>query len=132
MASRRTTSPIACASARSERRNLSRAGVALKSPSSSTTVPRPSDAGRTASASPPRTVMLAASAAPAAREVTVSRPTAPSEGSASPRNPKLRMLVRSVPSIFEVACRSSASPSSPAGIPCPSSATRISRLPPSA
>ena len=40
IASRRTTSPIACASARSERRNLSRAGVALKSPSSSTTVPR--------------------------------------------------------------------------------------------
>ena len=50
-----------------------------------------------------------------------SRPTAPSEGSASPRKPKLRMWVRSVPSIFEVACRSSASASSSAGMPWPSS-----------
>ena len=46
---------------------------------------------------------------------SVSRPTAPSEGSASPRKPKVRMWVRSVPSIFEVACRSSASASSSGG-----------------
>ena len=46
------------------------------------------------------------------REVSVSRPTAPSEGRASPRKPKVRMRVRSVPSIFEVAWRSSARRSS--------------------
>ena len=114
MASRRTTSAIACASARSARRNFSRAGVAENRPSSSTTVPRASAAGpqrptRRAGAhgdgAPPRR-------APAAREVRVSRPTAPSEGSASPRKPKSGCASRSVPSIFEVAWRASASASS--------------------
>ncbi len=85
------TSAMAWASARSERRNLSRAGVAWKRPASSTTVPRDSAAGRTGPGTPPATVSAAASGAPSAREVTLSRPTAPSEGSASPRKPKKRM-----------------------------------------
>ena len=96
IARRRTTSAIACASARSLRRNFSRAGVAENRPSSSTTVPRAErrrprrrDARRRAR------VTVAAAGAPAAREVSVSRPTAPSEGSASPRKPKERMRVRS-------------------------------------
>ena len=55
IASRRTTSPIACASARSVRRNFSRAGVAVNRPSSSTTVPRASAAGRAGETAPPRT-----------------------------------------------------------------------------
>jgi len=111
---------------------LSRAGVAANRPSTSTSVPATRAAGRTGPSTPPRTVTEAASAAPAAREVTVSRATAPSEASASPRKPKLVMLTRSSPSSFEVACRASASASSSAGMPQPSSDTRISRLPPSA
>ena len=70
--------------------------------------------------------------APATREVSVSRATEPIDGSASPRKPKKRMSTRSSPSILEVAWRSSASASSAAVMPQPSSATRISDLPPSA
>ena len=40
---------------------------------------------------------------PATREVSVSRPTAPSEANASPRKPKLWISSRSEPSILEVA-----------------------------
>jgi hypothetical protein len=66
------------------------------------------------------------------REASTSRPTAPSEASASPRKPKLWIARRSLPSIFEVACRDSASGKSSARMPWPSSKTRISVLPPSA
>ena len=111
--------------------NFSRAGVAWKRSRSSTTVPRLSAAGVTAPRRPPTTSIRAASSPPV-REVMLSRPTAPSEGSASPRNPKLWMFSRSEPSIFDVAWRASASGRSAADMPQPSSVTRISVLPPSA
>ena len=98
---------------------------------SSNTVPRLPAAGRTGPTRPPSTVMRAASVA-AARLVIDSRATAPRLGSASPRKPKLRMSSRSEPSIFEVACRASASGRSSGAMPQPSSLTRISRLPPPA
>ena len=69
---------------------------------------------------------------PSGRELMVSRPTAPSEGSASPRKPKEWIFSRSEPSIFDVAWRESASGRSSAVIPQPSSVTRIRDLPPSA
>jgi hypothetical protein len=102
MASRFTTSVIACISARSERRNFSRAGVAWKRSRNSTTVPRVSAAGFTALIAPPETSIRWAGA-PSARLVIVRRPTAPRDGSASPRKPKLVMFRRSVPSILDVA-----------------------------
>ena len=123
---------MAWASARSLRRNFNRAGVAWNRSRNSTTVPRPSAAGRTAEMRPPETEMDAAAVQDEVREVIVSRPTAPSEGSASPRKPKLRMSRRSLPSILDVAWRQSASGRSAAVIPQPSSVTRISVLPPSA
>ena len=46
--------------------------------------------------------------APAIRDVIVSRPTAPSEGRASPRKPNVWMFNRSEPSIFDVAWRATA------------------------
>ena len=122
---------IAIASARSDFMNLSRAGVAKKRSRTSTTVPQPSAAGRTAPVRPPSTVTAAASD-PAARLVSVSRATAPRLASASPRNPKERMSRRSVPSVLEVAWRASARGRSAAVMPQPSSVTRISALPPSA
>src|SRR4051812_28595336 len=52
-------------------------------------------------------------------------------GSASPRNPSVRIAPRSsARRILLVACRSIASRASSASIPSPSSSTRISRLPP--
>jgi hypothetical protein len=71
------------------------------------------------------TSIRAASAAPSARETSAAGPrrrarAAPRRGSRS------AMSSRSAPSVFEVACRSSASARSSAGMPCPSSATRIS------
>ena len=125
------TSVMAWDSALSERRNFSRAGVAKKRSRSSITVPRVRAAGLTGAMRPPATVICAASR-PWAREVIVSRPTAPSEGSASPRKPKLRMFSRSDPSIFEVAWRDRASGRSSPAMPQPSSVTRIRVLPPSA
>ena len=62
----------------------------------------------------------------------VRRPTAPSDGSASPRKPKLWMLSRSLPSILLVACRDNASGRSAGSMPQPSSVTRIKVFPPSA
>jgi hypothetical protein len=131
MARRRIVSPTACASARSLRRNLSRAGVAKKRSRSSTTVPAESAAGRTSPTLPPMTES-AAPVSPATRDVTVSRPTAPSEASASPRKPKLRISRRSDPSILEVAWRDSAKGRSRAAMPQPSSDTRTRLRPPSA
>ena len=68
---------------------------------------------------------------PLARLMMLRRPTAPSEGKASPRKPKLWIFVRSDPSILEVACRLSARGRSSGRMPQPSSITRISVLPPS-
>ena len=125
-----TASAIPRLSARSERRNFSLAGVARKRSVSSTTVPEPSAAGRTAETWPPSTVIEWAVGAPASRLVTVNRPAAPMEGSASPRNPNVVMLRRSSPSDFDVACRDTASGRSSPAIPLPSSTTRTKALPP--
>ena len=128
-ASRRTTSAIACASATSPRRNFSRAGVARNRPATSTTVPGAAAQGSAGPARPPSQAMRAPSP-PAMREAIVTRATAPSEASASPRNPNERIASRSVPSILEVACRASAIGRSAAPMPWPSSVTRIRVLPP--
>jgi len=63
--------------------------------------------------------------------VSEKRLTPEIAASASPRNPKVRMLNRSSSGSFEVACRSTASGSCALGIPLPSSVTRIRVLPPS-
>src|SRR6478752_2961087 len=60
----------------------------------------------------------------------VSRAAAPMEGSASPRNPSVRIDSRSSSSSFDVAWRSTLSARSSAVIPLPSSATRMRRRPP--
>ena len=130
-ASRRTTSPMACASARSVRRNFSRAGVAKNRSRTVTTVPPFSAAGLTCPILPPSTEISAAASCPGGRLTIDIRATAPIDGNASPRNPKEWMFSRSDPSILDVACRASARPSSPSGMPCPSSVTRIRLLPPS-
>ena len=129
MASRLITSPMACASARSERMNFSRAGVAKKRSLSVTTVPAFNAAGFTPVMHPPVT-WISAPSWPEARVVMDKRPTAPKDGSASPLKPKLWMLSRSEPSIFEVAWRLSARGKSSPGMPQPSSDTRMRLLPP--
>ena len=98
---------------------------------SSTTVPLERAAGFTSLCRPPETAMLAPSS-PSTRLVMVRRPTAPSEGRASPRKPKEWMLSRSEPSILLVAWRDNASGKSGPEMPQPSSVTRIRVLPPSA
>src|SRR5262245_44842759 len=60
----------------------------------------------------------------------VSRATAPIEGSASPRNPSVRMSSRSSSGSLEVAWRSTASARSSRLMPLPSSVTQIARRPP--
>ena len=124
-------SATAWPSVRSDFRNFSRAGVALNRSRNSTWVPRVRAAGRNPSLRPPFTV-IAAPSAPAARDCSVRRPTAASDGRRLARKPKEWMFSRSVPSILEVAWRARASGSSPARS-CrgrrPS--TRISARPPS-
>ena len=120
----------AIASARSDFRNLSRAGVARNRSATVTRVPRGLAAGVTVPVDPASTVISKASSAPSARDVTVSRLTEPIEGSASPRKPRVGMANRLSSGSFEVACRSTARARSVASIPCPSSITVISVFPP--
>ena len=68
---------------------------------------------------------------PSSREATLRRDTDPIEGSASPRNPRVRICDRSSPSSFDVAWRSTASAKSSGPIPAPSSATETRLRPPS-
>src|SRR5579883_1434406 len=121
MARRLTTSTACCSSVRSALRNLSRAGVAKKRSRTSTRVPGGCAAGWGAPLRPPSTARLQASAAPRRRLVSVRRLTAPIEGSASPRKPRVAMRVRSSSGSLEVAWRSTASANSPGSIPPPSS-----------
>ena len=58
-------------------------------------------------------------------EATVSRETAPMEGSASPRNPSEAIRTRSSDGSFDVAWRSTASSRSRAVMPQPSSVTEM-------
>src|SRR5690242_14918635 len=80
---------------------------------------------------PPSTASDHAASAPRFRLVIMSRLTAPIEGSASPRKPRLRMRRRSSSGSFEVQWRSTASESSSALMPMPSSTTAMRLCPPS-
>ena len=119
-------------SARSDFRNLSRAGVAENSSRTSTEVPGLSAAGRTACLAPRSTTISCPLSASRRREMMASRAIEPIEGSASPRKPSVAMLKRSSSASLEVACRSTASARSAGPMPSPSSITRISERPPAA
>ena len=93
MARRFTTSLIAAASARSDFRNFSRAGVAKKRSRTSTRVPSDRATGLSGATRPPSTAISKASAAPRWREAIVSRAAAPIAASASPRKPRLADVV---------------------------------------
>ena len=131
MASRRIASATWLDSVRGSFRNLSRAGVAKNSSRTSTLVPCGCAAGRGSALAPPSISRLQAVSAPAGREVIVKRLTEAIEGSASPRKPSVRMSVRSSSGSLEVQWRSTASRSSSADMPTPSSTTERKVRPPS-
>ena len=91
-ARRRTTSAQACASARSDLRNFSRAGVAANRSRASTRVPAGWDMGRSALFAPSSTASANAASAPWARLRISSRDTEAIDGSASPRKPSVAMV----------------------------------------
>src|SRR5579885_58309 len=93
-------------------------------------VPAPSAAGLTAPFLPPSTTISDAFAASFVRVMIDNFATAPMEGSASPRKPRVETEFRSSSGNFEVACRSTASCKSCGVMPAPSSVTRINRWPP--
>ena len=130
-ARRRTASSACRSSVRGVRRNLRRAGTLKKRSRTSTTVPAFAAAGSTAETVPPSTRTRAPLSASCGRLASTSLDTEAMLGSASPRNPMLRMRSRSSRvAILLVAWRDSARTSSPEGIPNPSSRTRIRRAPP--
>ena len=131
MASRFTTSEMAPFSARSLFMNFSRAGVAENRSATSMRVPRFSAAGRMGCFSP-RSKSSASPSPPSRRVSIMSRATEPMDGSASPRKPKVTILVRSSAGSLEVAWRSTHNARSPRSMPQPSSVTRISDNPPAA
>jgi len=94
---------MAAFSARSDFRNLSRAGVAANSSVTSIRVPRCAAAGRTGPFRPASMVRLAPASASGVRLTMASRDTAPIDGKASPRKPSVSIAVRSPPGSFEVA-----------------------------
>ena len=124
-ARRLTTSATACASLRSDFRNLSRAGVAANRSRASTRVPIPAAQGSTGLFAPSSTTSRKPVGAPSVRVRISSRETEAIEGKASPRKPKVAIAVRSPSGIFEVACRSTESARSASSMPRPSSVTRI-------
>ena len=128
-ARRFTASAAACASLRSDFRNLSLAGVAAKRSRASTLVPIPPAQGSIGPFAPSSTTSLRAVGAPCARVRISSRVTEAIEGKASPRKPKVVIAARSPSGIFEVACRSTERTRSAPSMPRPSSATRM-RPPP--
>ena len=132
MASRLTTSPTAIASERSPFKNFSRAGVAENNSRTSMRVPLFSAAGLSWPLVPRSMVISNASLLPRARDWIISVAIEPIEGNASPRKPSVRISNRSSSRSFEVAWRSTASCRSSGGMPCPSSVTRMSEMPPPA
>jgi hypothetical protein len=113
------------------RRNLRRAGRLKNRSRTSIVVPGGCAAGIISPTLPASTLTLAARSASTCREVISKRDTDAIDGSASPRKPSVTMAPRSsAEEILLVAWRSSASVSSAAGIPAPSSRTRVSRTPP--
>ena len=115
----------------SERRNFLRAGTLKNRSRTVIWVPGASAASSDRSILPPAISTRAPVASSAARVSSTSRETEPIEGSASPRKPRVEMLIRSLAlESLLVACRSKASMASSRSIPQPSSVTRISRRPP--
>ena len=98
MASRRTVSRTASASARSDFRNLSRAGVAKNRSRTSTRVPSVPEAGVTSPFAPASTTIRRACGASASRETISSRATEAIEGQGFPpeaeRGDRLEVAVR--------------------------------------
>ncbi len=88
MARRLTTSEMAMFSARSDLRNLSRAGVAENSSCTSTRVPGLRAAGRTVCLVPRSTTISRADGASRCRDAMARCATEPIDGSASPRKPE--------------------------------------------
>ena len=93
IASRLTMSDMAIASARSDFKNLSRAGVAAKRSRASTLVPIGAAQGSIALLIPSSTTIFKAVGAPRVRVRISSRDTEAIEGSASPRKPKVAIAV---------------------------------------
>ena len=130
IASRLTMSDMAVASARSDFKNLSRAGVAAKRSRASTRAPSGAAQGSIAPLIPSSTTSFKPVGAPPMRVRISSRDTEAIEGSASPRKPKVAIAARSPSGIFDVACRSTLRARSASSMPRPSSATRMSLRPP--
>jgi hypothetical protein len=129
-ASRRTACTHASASVRAVLRNFSRAGVAKNRSRTVTRVPGGAAAGRTSPLAPASTAIAAPVSDPCGRETISSRATAPIEGSASPRKPRVAISISRSSASLEVACRSTASASSVGAIPAPSSSTVMRAVPP--
>ncbi len=127
----RVVSETARVSAAVDRRNLARAGRLKKSVRTVTVVPGCRAISSTATTFPPLIFTRVPGPPPAGAVSNSNRETAAMDGNASPRKPSVRIARRSRSSpIFEVACRSMASIASSRTMPWPSSATRISVLPP--
>ncbi|EWS52528.1 hypothetical protein X551_04685 [Methylibium sp. T29] len=125
---RRTASRQWASSVASVFRNLRRAGVLKNSSRTSTLVPTPRAAG---TSSPERASRRCAWGASAWRLAIDSSDTAAMAASASPRKPIVDTFSSSSSeAILLVAWRLSASGSSLAGMPAPSSSTRMARTPP--
>ncbi len=117
----------------SVRMNFRRAGVLKNRSRTWITVPADAEAeaGRGPSIASPATDNVCAASSPIGRDVTVNREMDAIEASASPRNPSVAMASRSSGApILLVACGDTASVRSAASMPRPSSATRISLVPP--
>ena len=117
-------------------RNFRRAGTLANSSRTSATVPPARAAGPMRETRPKSTSRLVASPylpeASRGAETMRKRETEAILGSASPRKPKELIRERSsMPEILLVACRVTASSSSAAGMPRPSSVTRTMLRPPS-
>ena len=94
-------------------------------------VPRGQPASSWAATSPATTVRAAPSAWPSGRVSSSTRDTAEMAASASPRKPRVPMASRSYSvEILEVAWRRKAVAAWSAGMPQPSSVTRIRDIPP--
>src|SRR5512134_3679348 len=106
-------------------RNFRRAGTLPKRSETSTVVPGGAPIDRGGATAPAATSISAAWGCPAGRVTILTFDTEAIEGSASPRNPYVAIFRRSsAVRILLVVCRRTASSTSPAVIPIPSSDTR--------
>jgi len=130
-AMRRTTSAQWAYSVASDLRNLRRAGVLKNRSATVTVVPPARAAGLTGPGAAPSASIRLAWASPRLRLARLTRATEAMLASASPRKPRLATRSRSSSApILLVAWRASASGSSSAEMPAPSSCTASSLAPP--